>query len=135
MATSEPAFLDLVKAHGIYLDRIKTIKGFYSESLSPVLQRAYVEGGHKVALATVDCDFYDSAIPVFEFIDPLLQEGSVVYVDDLFAGYKGSPQKGVFRAFREWKKRSRWKFERHLDVGWWGRSYIAYSDEGTEEEL
>ena len=135
LATSEPAFLDLVKAHGIYLDRIRTIKGFYSESLSPVLQRAYVEGGHKVALATVDCDFYNSAIPVFEFIDPLLQEGSVVYVDDLFAGYKGSPQKGVFRAFREWKKRSRWKFERHLDVGWWGRSYIAYSDEGTEEEL
>ena len=64
-----------------------------------------------------------------------MQDGSVVYIDDLFAGYKGNPQKGVSRAFREWTKRSRWKFERHLDVGWWGRSYIAYSEDGTEEKL
>ncbi len=135
LATSESAFLDLVRAHGIYVDRTKTIKGFYSESLSPALQRAYVEAGHKIALVNVDCDFYDLAVPVFEFIEPLMQDGSVVYIDDLFAGYKGNPQKGVSRAFREWTKRSRWKFERHLDVGWWGRSYIAYSEDGTEEKL
>jgi hypothetical protein len=73
---------------------------------------------------------------VFNFIEPLLQEGSVLYIDDLFAGYKGNPTKGVARAFREFRKRSRFKFVRHLDIGWWGRSYIAYIDaDGTSESL
>ena len=66
-------------------------------------------------------------MPVFEFIEPLLQEGTILYVDDLFAGHKGNPHKGVARAFLEWQKRSRWKVARHLDVGWWGRSYFVYS--------
>ena len=67
-------------------------------------------------------------MPVFDFIDPLLQDGAVIYVDDLFAGYKGHPHKGVARAFLEWQKRTRWKLVRHLDIGWWGRSYIVYLD-------
>ena len=65
-------------------------------------------------------------MPVFNFIDPLLQEGSAIYIDDLFAGYKGSPAKGVARAFLEWQERTRWKLVRHLDIGWWGRSYLVY---------
>jgi hypothetical protein len=53
----------------------------------------------------------------------------MLYLDDLFAGYKGSPRKGVARAFKEFRRQSEWKFVRHLDVGWWGRSYIAYRDD------
>jgi hypothetical protein len=76
----------------------------------------------------VDCDLYESAVPVFKFIDPLLQEGAVIYIDDLFAGYKGSPSKGVARAFLEYQRKTRWRFQRHLDISWWGRSYIVYLD-------
>lgn len=126
LTTSEEAFMDLVRAHGLYVDRVRTIKGFYSESLTPALQRKYVDSARKAAAVTVDCDLYESAVPVFEFFDPLLQEGTVIYMDDLFSGYKGNPHKGVTRAFLEWQKRSRWQLVRHLDVGWWGRSYIVY---------
>jgi hypothetical protein len=128
LTTSEQTFMDHVETHGIYVERVKTIKGFYSESLTPALQRQYVDSARKIALVNIDCDLYESAIPVFEFIDPLLQDGAVIYVDDLFAGYKGHPHKGVARAFLEWQKRSRWKVVRHLDIGWWGRSYIVYLD-------
>ena len=86
------------------------------------------QGSKDRARATIDCDLYELAVPVFNFIEPLLQEGSVIYIDDLFAGYKGNPTKGVARAFREFRQRSRFKFVRHLDIGWWGRSYIAYID-------
>ena len=82
-------------------------------------------GEPKIALATVDCDLYESAVPVFDFIEPLLQAGSVIYIDDLFVGNRGDPRKGVARAFLEYRKHSPWRFVRHLDVGWWGRSYIA----------
>ena len=128
LTTSEQTFIDHVKTHGIYVERVKTIKGFYSDSLTPALRRQYVDAARKTALVNIDCDLYESAVPVFEFIDPLLQEGAVIYVDDLFAGHKGHPHKGVARAFLEWQKRSRWKVVRHLDVGWWGRSYIVYLD-------
>lgn len=128
LTTSEQTFMDHVKAHGIYVERVKTIKGFYSDSLTPALQRQYADSARKIALVNIDCDLYESAVPVFDFIEPMLQDGAVIYVDDLFAGHKGHPHKGVARAFLEWQKRSRWKVVRHLDVGWWGRSYIVYLD-------
>lgn len=128
LTTSEPEFLEMVRAHGLFLDRIKTVKGFYSETLTPQLRRSLLDHESKIALVNVDCDLYESAVPVFELIDPLLQEGTVLYIDDLFAGNKGSPARGVMRAFLEYQTRTRWHFIRHLDVGWWGRSYIVYLD-------
>jgi hypothetical protein len=125
LTTSEQAFQDLVRKHGVYADRVKTIKGFYSDSLTDTLQRQFVDKGSKIALVTVDCDLYESAVPVFDFIEPLLQDGSVIYMDDLFVGNKANPTRGVARAFLEFQKRSQWRFIRHLDVGWWGRTYIA----------
>lgn len=126
LTTSENTFLDLIGAHGLYPDSVHTVRGFYSDSLTSELQRQFVERHGKIALATIDCDLYESAVPVFDFIEPLLQPGSVIYVDDLFVGTKGNPGKGVARAFNEFCKRSRWRFIRHLDIGWWGRSYVAY---------
>jgi hypothetical protein len=126
LTTSEDAFVGMVREHGVYVDNVKTIKGFYADSLTPARQRTHVEEGRKIALVNIDCDLYESAVPVFNFIDPLLQEGSAIYIDDLFAGYKGSPAKGVARAFLEWQERTRWKLVRHLDIGWWGRSYLVY---------
>ena len=128
LVTSEAEFRGMVERHGIYADRVRTVSGFYDSSLSRQLQQTFLHNENKIALVNIDCDLYESAVPVFDFIDPLLQEGAVLYVDDLFAGHKGSPLKGVARAFLEYQRRSRWKFVRHLDVGWWGRSYIAYLD-------
>ncbi|MBV9863522.1 MAG: class I SAM-dependent methyltransferase [Alphaproteobacteria bacterium] len=133
LATSEERFRELVDAHGIYTDRIVTVKGFYADTLTRALQARFRDHENKAALVTVDCDLYESAVPVFAFIEPLLQEGTVIYIDDLFAGYKGSPEKGVAKAFCEFRKRSRFQFVRHLEVSWWGRSYIAYMGETLEQ--
>jgi hypothetical protein len=126
LTTSEAEFVRLVRQHGIYSDRVQTIKGFYSQSLTHQLRRRFLDEENRIALVNVDCDLYESAVPVFDFIEPLMQEGTVIYLDDVFAGYRGSPKKGVARAFLEYQQKSRWKFQRHLDIGWWGRSYIAF---------
>ncbi|MEM1044670.1 MAG: TylF/MycF/NovP-related O-methyltransferase [Pseudomonadota bacterium] len=126
LTTSEEDFMGMVRDHGIYVDNVRTIKGYYSESLTKELGAEYLDSGRKAALINIDCDLYESAVPVFDFIDPLLQEGTVLYIDDQFAGYKGNPLKGVSKAFLEWQKRTRWKVVRHLDISWWGRSYIVY---------
>ncbi len=126
LATSQEQFLRLIDEHGIYVENVRCMKGEYSQSLTDVLQQDFLETERKSALITIDCDLYESAVHVFKFIEPLLQEGSVIYVDDLFAGYRGSPMQGVSRAFLEFQRATQWKFIRHLNVGWWGRSYIAY---------
>jgi len=125
LTTSDAEFMELVRNHGIYLKNIETVTGFYSDSLTPSLQEKFTKEEAPIALVTVDCDLYESAVPVFKFIEPLLQEGSIIYMDDLFVGTKGSPHKGVARAFLEFQEKSAWTFMRHLDVGWWGRTYIA----------
>jgi len=126
LCTSEDGFWNLIKEHGIYVDQCRTTKGFYQNSLTTELQQDYLAREAKIALATIDCDLYESAVPVFSFIEPLLQEGSQLYIDDYFAGYKGSPAQGVSRAFDEFRSRSRFEYEAHMQVGWWGRSFIAY---------
>ncbi len=128
LTTSVDQFMGMVKEHGLYADKVKTIKGFYDASLTKELRDHYEAKENKIALVNIDCDLYESAVPVFNFIEPLLQEGAVIYLDDMFAGHKGSPNKGVAKAFREFQERSQWKFVRHLDISWWGRSYIAYAD-------
>jgi len=135
LTTSETTFLDLVNKHGIYTDKVKTVKGFYSDSLTEKLRDQAETKEQKIALVTVDCDLYESAVPVFEFIEPLLQAGSVIYMDDLFVGNKGNPNVGVARAFLEFQKRSKWSFSRHLDISWWGRSYVAYSGDKPSATL
>jgi hypothetical protein len=131
LTTSEAEFREMVRVHGIYLDMIATVKGFYSDSLTPELQQRMLKREQKIALVTIDCDLYQSAIPVFDFIDPMLQEGAVVYLDDLFVGNKGNPNRGVAQAFLEYQKRTKWRFSRHLDVGWWGRSYVVRSPDSA----
>lgn len=135
LSTSEKEFLALIRAHGVYVDRVRTIKGYYGESLTETLGKRFRAKENKIALATIDCDLYESAVPVFRFIDPLIQEGTLLYIDDLFVGYRGSPTKGVARAFIEFQRRSRFAFIRHMDVGWWGRCYMAVLPDPTLNEI
>jgi hypothetical protein len=129
LCTSEEEFWRLIRDHNIYIDKVRTIKGYYQDILTRELQDGFLSNEAKIALVCIDCDLYESAVPVFDFIDPLLQEGSVVYIDDFFAGYKGSPIKGVARAFAKYQRKSKFKFAPHLQVGWWGRSFVTYLDE------
>lgn len=130
LSTSETEFMDLMTAHGLYVDAIRTHKGFYQDSLTPALRDGFLEAGVKAAIINVDCDLYESAVPVFAFIEPFLQEGAIIYIDDYFAGYKGSPLRGVSRAFDDFARTSRFRFVQHQQVGWMGRSFIAYLEEG-----
>ncbi len=127
--TSEEEFARLIKDHGIYVENVRLTKGFYQETLTKELQDQFLSKESQIALACIDCDLYESAVPVFKFIEPLLQEGSLLYIDDFFSGYKGSPVRGVARAFAEFQSKSRYKFVFFMQVGWWGRSFVSYLED------
>ena len=126
LATSEEDFLDMITEHGIYVDRVHTFKGFYQELLTKDLSIQLQEKRTEAAIINIDCDLYESAVPVFNFIAPFLQEGTYLYVDDYFVGYRGSPRKGVPKAFHEFEASSKFGFQPHSTVGWWGKSFITY---------
>ena len=129
LATSEQEFLRLIGEHGIYTDKVRTVKGLYGDSLTPALKQQFAESGRKIALAKIDCDLYESAVPVFDFIEPLLQAWVGARISTISSSATAAiPAAALARAFVEYRQRSRWRFVRHLDIGWWGRSYIASDD-------
>ena len=99
-------------------------QGFYDQSLKNINLNIY--SNKKASLINIDCDLYESAVPIFDFIDNILQEGTILYIDDYFTGYKGNPTKGVSGALKEWNNNSKWNLESYREVGWAGRSYIVY---------
>lgn len=129
-AMSEQDFYALI-GHSVpeLQERVHTSKGFYDQSLTPALAERLAKDGKDVhaSLVTVDCDLYESAKPVFTFIEGFLAQGSVVYIDDYWVGYRGSEREGVARAFREYRAESRFDFADWGRVGGWGHAFIAQS--------
>ena len=124
MATGEEEFLSLVRKHGLYLDRVNTVKGFYGETLTHELQAELLKKS-RIAFAFVDCVLYESARDVIRFIDPLLQKGSVLYLDDSYT-FQGDPERGEQRALAEFQEYSSHRLNPHLSVSWFGKSFIVY---------
>jgi hypothetical protein len=128
LTTSEDDFWKIIKEHGLYTDQVETFPGFYNESLTLDLKKQLSAVNTKASIICVDCDLYESAVPVFHFIEEFLQDGTVIYIDDWFASHKGNPNKGLPKAFHEFQQRSKYKFVDFLSVSWFGRSFIVYKD-------
>jgi len=55
----------------------------------------------RASLVLIDCDLYESTVPVLAFITDLLDQGTIIIFDDWYR-YKGHLDKGEQRACREW---------------------------------
>jgi hypothetical protein len=102
LATSEPDFRRCVLAHGIPPDRLRTVAGWFEESLTPRLADDLLPA--RAAVIYVDCDLYASTVPVLKFARSFLQRGTVLVFDDWFC-FHGDPDRGQRRAFREFRHR------------------------------
>jgi len=98
MCTSEESFVKMCLAHGLPRNRLRTVKGFYEDSLTTALRDELAP--LKAAVVYIDCDLYASTIPVLRFIRDFLQPGTVLIFDDWFLFY-GDPERGERRAFKE----------------------------------
>ena len=126
LCTSRAEFDRIIEEFGVYVQNVKTVAGFYQQSLSPQLKVEMAASGVKASFICIDCDLYESAVVVLGFIDEFLQEGTIIYLDDYWVGYKGNPKKGIPAAFRNYCINSSWSFEPYLDVGYGGKSFICY---------
>lgn len=98
LKTSEEEFLRTCLRHGVPREKLITVKGFYDQSLNEETEKRF--SPDKAAVIYVDCDLYESTVPVLRFIKPFLQEGTILVFDD-WNCFNADPQRGERRAFSE----------------------------------
>ena len=70
MCMSLEEFHAKVGSLGIDRTRLRVVKGYSNDSLTPELQQSLL--GESIAVAMIDCDLYESTVPVLEFIRPFV---------------------------------------------------------------
>ena len=75
-------------------------------------------------MVLIDCDLYQSTVPVLAFLDDLLQEGSIVLFDDWYC-FGDSDDRGEPRAFNEFlADHPQWTAESWIDFPVYGKAFV-----------
>jgi hypothetical protein len=102
-ACSEEQFRRNVARDGTDLNRVITVRGMYDQSLTPEVKRQHQL--RRAAMIMIDCDLYESTVPVLDFITDIVGQGTIIIFHDWFR-FKGSPHQGEQRACAEWLARN-----------------------------
>jgi len=105
------------------LNRIRTVPGWFEETLHG--DNPDLVGVGTVAAAWIDCDLYESTIPVLDFLTDHLEVGSVILFDD-WRCFRNLANRGEQRACAEWLARNpRIKLNPFVDFGFHGMSFTV----------
>lgn len=123
-ACKQEAFTKRLHSLNIPEHRLTIHKGWFDHTLNTG-QPAEVIG--TIAVAWVDCDLYESTVPVLRFLTSRLKPGSVVVFDD-WGCYRNQPDSGEQRACREWlAENPQFRLDLLFSYGWTGRVFTASS--------
>lgn len=100
---SEAEFRSNIAREGVDLVRVVTVPGYYDRSLNQDVKRKHVLT--RASVVMIDCDLYESTVPVLDFLTDLVGQGTILIFHDWFR-FKGRPDCGEQRACREWLARN-----------------------------
>ncbi len=119
---TEQKFKKLLESDGVEMKKISIIKGWFDDTLRNKKENY---GVRSISLAYIDSDFYESTVPVLEFITPRLEEGSLIIFDD-WRCYRNQPHLGVQKACNEWLERNpHIKLRELFSYGWNGIAFTV----------
>lgn len=125
-SADENRFKKNIRNKGVDLKRVSVISGFYNETLNQATKEKLPI--KKASIVWIDCDLYESTVPVLNFITDYIQDGTILIFDDWFC-FKGNPNKGEQKAFREWLKKNNQIYATQFHkFGWHGNSFIMHRD-------
>lgn len=105
---------------GVDFSRVKIVPGFFDATLKGL------NPDGKFSVVWVDCDLYESTVPVLEWLTDKLVDGAVICFDDWFT-FKGKPDKGEQRAAAEWLERNpAITLMPYRDFHWAGKSFLVH---------
>jgi len=122
-AASKDEFIRSVTDAGVPLEKVVTLPGWFRDTTRPEVFDS--NALRKASIVWIDGDLYESARDALHGITPLLQDGTVLIFDDWFA-FRGNPDLGEQRAFREWASElDGFVFTEFHKEGTWRNSFIA----------
>jgi hypothetical protein len=122
-AASEKEFINNLRSQSVDMSKVVIVSGWYEATCRVETREKY--GMKAASIIHVDCDLYESAKVVLQFIEPLLVDGTVLIFDDWYC-FRGNPGLGEQAAFREWAEpMARWIFAEYQKEGPWCNSFIA----------
>jgi hypothetical protein len=89
----------LISRRGVRMDKVQLVSGWYDRVLNAETKRSLPI--RAAAVIFIDCDLYESTVPVLGFVADYVQSGTIVAFDDWYC-FRGDPEKGEQKAFREW---------------------------------
>jgi hypothetical protein len=102
-ACGRDKFTRNIQKRGLNLKDVVVVPGYYDRTLTPETKERY--GLRRAALVMIDCDLYESTVPVLDFLTDLIDQGTILIFHDWFR-YQGNPKYGEQRACREWLDRN-----------------------------
>lgn len=122
-ACSIEEFRSILSKANVDESRIRVIPGFFDASLTEETRASL--GVRRIAIGWIDCDLYESTVPVLDFITPLITTGTFLAFDD-WHSFGADPYAGQIRAVREWLERNpSITLEHYRDFGHSGRIFLV----------
>jgi hypothetical protein len=91
-----------LRANHVDMSRVVVVEGFFEDTLNKGTCAQHSLS--RAAVVHVDCDLFEPAAAVLEFVVPLLGDGTVILFDD-WDLYRGHPDRGEQGAFHQWRAR------------------------------
>jgi hypothetical protein len=116
-------FAKRLRSRSIDLSKVVVVPGWFEDTCQ---EETIVNHRMKAAcIVNIDCDLYESTKLVLKFTEPLLVDGTVLIFDDWYY-FRGNPNLGEQRAFREWvQDKTEWVFTEYQKEGPNRNSFIA----------
>ena len=92
-----------LRARQVGLEDVVIVEGWYEKTCTPETKKRHQLS--QAAVVMIDCDLYESTVPVLDFLTDIVQQGTILIFDDWFR-FRGSPDSGEQRACREWLERN-----------------------------
>jgi O-methyltransferase len=99
-ACSEDVFHSIIVNDGFQPAEFELIPGFFGHSLTPALVERLQSLRVRASVVYIDCDLYESTVPVLASIRHFVQDGTIVCFDDYF-NYRGRADFGEQKALAE----------------------------------
>jgi len=132
MAVSLEEFQAVLAHQGAGPGDFQAVAGFYEETLRDHSPADY--GIEKAAFVMIDCDLYASASLALEFVASILDDGSIIALDDWFC-FSGDPERGEQLAFREFLvNHPELSVSEFLQFGWHGKSFLVHRPKNKAEK-
>ncbi len=117
---SQRDYENVLRRAGVDMKRAHIMPGYFDRTLHTIkIER-------KFSVVWIDCDLYESTVPVLEWLTDKLVDGAVVCFDDWFT-FSGRPDKGEQRAASEWLEQNpNISLIQYRDFHWAGRSFLFH---------